>query len=57
MMTETAYAEHVMKWIELGATLVGGCCGTSPSHIREIAARLEMEKPKAQPQGPFEKPT
>jgi len=31
------FAEGVRKCIEAGATLVGGCCGTTPSHIRAIA--------------------
>lgn len=30
-------AEIVMPCIDAGATLIGGCCGTSPDHIREIA--------------------
>jgi S-methylmethionine-dependent homocysteine/selenocysteine methylase len=32
----TAYAAEVGKWIEAGATLVGGCCSTRPAHIAEI---------------------
>jgi S-methylmethionine-dependent homocysteine/selenocysteine methylase len=35
-----AYAEHVMGWIAQGATIVGGCCETGPTHIAEIARRL-----------------
>lgn len=26
---------------EIGAALVGGCCGTTPDHIREVAARVK----------------
>ncbi len=36
----TAYADHVMGWVESGATIVGGCCETGPEHIAEIAKRL-----------------
>ena len=36
----TRYADAVAKWIELGATLIGGCCGTGPHHVRELAARF-----------------
>ncbi len=32
-----AYAEHVTNWLDLGATVVGGCCGTRPAHIARIA--------------------
>ena len=39
-MTPEVYAEHVMGWIDQGATIVGGCCEVSPAHIAEIARRL-----------------
>lgn len=35
-----AYARHVETWLAAGATLVGGCCGTSPAAIRAIAALM-----------------
>ena len=35
-----AYAAHVKKWVEAGATIVGGCCQTDPSHIAEIKRQL-----------------
>ena len=34
------YSKFVGQWINQGATLVGGCCGTLPSHIAAIAASL-----------------
>ncbi len=34
------YADHVMRWVEMGATIVGGCCEVGPAHIAEIARRL-----------------
>ncbi len=30
------YARLAAEWIELGANLVGGCCGTTPSHIAAL---------------------
>ena len=39
-LTPQAYGEHVQSWVDMGATIVGGCCETGPSHIREIAQRL-----------------
>jgi 5-methyltetrahydrofolate--homocysteine methyltransferase len=30
-------AGHVRQLIEAGANIVGGCCGTTPEHIREVA--------------------
>ncbi len=35
-----AYAEHVLRWVEQGATIVGGCCEVGPAHIAAIAERL-----------------
>ena len=32
-----SYALECRKWIDLGATLVGGCCGTTPDYISELA--------------------
>lgn len=41
--TPEGYASHVMDWLALGALVVGGCCGTTPEHIRAVAARLGRE--------------
>lgn len=30
------YAEHARRWISLGASIVGGCCGTTPAHVRAL---------------------
>jgi S-methylmethionine-dependent homocysteine/selenocysteine methylase len=35
-----AYAAHAARWLEAGARLVGGCCGTTPAHLRAVAQRL-----------------
>lgn len=32
-----AYARIAREWIDAGASVVGGCCGTRPQHIAEIA--------------------
>ncbi len=39
-LTPAAYAQHVAKWIDDGATIVGGCCEVGPAHIAEISQRL-----------------
>jgi S-methylmethionine-dependent homocysteine/selenocysteine methylase len=31
-----AYAALAAAWIDAGATMVGGCCGTGPAHIRAL---------------------
>jgi len=35
-----AFAAHAARWVEAGARIVGGCCGTTPGHIRAMAAML-----------------
>jgi 5-methyltetrahydrofolate--homocysteine methyltransferase len=35
------YVEHV------GLNVVGGCCGTTPAHIKALAQRLGLRKPRA----------
>ena len=35
------YVQLVRQWIDAGATLVGGCCGTGPKHIAAIRAMLD----------------
>jgi len=35
-----AYASEVRKWLDAGASIVGGCCGTRPKHIRRIKEML-----------------
>jgi 5-methyltetrahydrofolate--homocysteine methyltransferase len=32
--------DSVPAWVEAGACLVGGCCGTSPEHLAAIATKV-----------------
>jgi len=34
------YADAAESWVEAGATIVGGCCGTGPGHVGELARRF-----------------
>ncbi|MEJ2763871.1 methionine synthase [Photobacterium sp. MCCC 1A19761] len=46
-------AEHIAEWAESGfLNLVGGCCGTTPEHIRQMAAVTATVKPRALPELP-----
>ena len=38
-ITPEAYAEATFTWIDMGARLIGGCCGIGPAHIRELKRR------------------
>ena len=35
------YLKFVMEWVELGASIVGGCCEVGPEHIELIANKLK----------------
>ena len=39
------YAQQVMECVKTGARIVGGCCGTTPEHIRQIARLLGTPMP------------
>lgn len=41
------YAELAGSWVELGASVVGGCCGTTPAHLRALTKRLGCHKAQA----------
>lgn len=36
-VTPQMMGAETAKWIEAGAQIVGGCCGTTPAHLAEIA--------------------
>lgn len=41
-------AKHLQHFVTgFGVNIVGGCCGTTPAHIAEIATRVRGLKPKA----------
>ena len=33
-------AEHVARYVEQGARIVGGCCGSTPEHVAAIGRAL-----------------
>jgi S-methylmethionine-dependent homocysteine/selenocysteine methylase len=36
-----SYAAHATDWLAGGATVVGGCCGTRPAHVRRLRELLD----------------
>ncbi|MEM6979174.1 MAG: homocysteine S-methyltransferase family protein [Planctomycetota bacterium] len=38
------YADLAMQWHQAGAAWLGGCCGTSPQHIAELASRFQTSE-------------
>lgn len=39
-----AYADAVAPLLEAGAHFIGGCCGSSPKHVRAVAAAMDAAK-------------
>jgi len=45
-MTSPEYiAEYAKRFIQSGASIVGGCCGTNPDHIRAIRRAVQALQP------------
>jgi S-methylmethionine-dependent homocysteine/selenocysteine methylase len=40
-LDEESYAQLAMRWLNSGANVIGGCCGTSPAHIAGLKSILE----------------
>lgn len=45
------FAKAVARLVEEGAQYVGGCCGTTPEHIRQLKAYLASGKVKSKSRG------
>ncbi|BCG45869.1 5,10-methylenetetrahydrofolate reductase/Homolog of homocysteine-binding domain [Citrifermentans bremense] len=45
--TPDYFAARAEEMVAAGAVLVGGCCGTTPEHIRVMAQRLKGARPAA----------
>ena len=49
--TPQALADEIREWAQAGIiNIAGGCCGTSPEHIRAIAEALQGMAPRSIPQ-------
>ncbi len=40
------FAEYTRRFIQAGATIVGGCCGTDPSFIKQMRKAVQSIQPK-----------
>ncbi len=49
--TPDEFAAHVAALVAAGASIVGGCCGTTPAHIRAVAASCpsRLSRPSCRP--------
>jgi 5-methyltetrahydrofolate--homocysteine methyltransferase len=45
--TPESMASHVASLLELGVSIIGGCCGTTPDHIRSIRQAVDAWRHRA----------
>jgi 5-methyltetrahydrofolate--homocysteine methyltransferase len=43
-VTKEEFADTLCSFIDLGVRIIGGCCGTSPEYIKELAVRVKDQK-------------
>lgn len=36
-----SYVVHAAKWLDAGANVIGGCCGTRPAHIQQLRSLID----------------
>lgn len=46
-VSPAAYAEAAQDWQNLGASIIGGCCGTLPAHIAQLSKRFSYDTKRA----------
>jgi methionine synthase I (cobalamin-dependent)/5,10-methylenetetrahydrofolate reductase len=39
-------AEYARRFIQVGVRIIGGCCGTTPAHIKAISQAISASRPK-----------
>ena len=47
--TPELMADYARLCLDAGARIVGGCCGTTPEHIRAMRAAMEAHRPESPP--------
>jgi homocysteine S-methyltransferase len=46
--TPEYFGEYARRFAEAGASIIGGCCGTTPAHIAAMRAALPTAQPRTQ---------
>jgi len=52
-MSADEFSEKSLLLYKSGASIIGGCCGTTPDHIRRASEKMKNCKPKALPSSSF----
>lgn len=50
--TPEYFADKALETVRAGANIIGGCCGTTPEHIRRLAAKIQGIRPAARVRKP-----
>ncbi len=50
MASPEYFATSAKRFADLGARIIGGCCGTTPEHVKAIAEALQNYEPKERQQ-------
>jgi len=48
MISPEAYVTEARKWVEMGAQIIGGCCGIGPEYVRLLREQLPTCIPAVQ---------
>ncbi|MBN2416780.1 bifunctional homocysteine S-methyltransferase/methylenetetrahydrofolate reductase [bacterium] len=51
MTTPEYFGVYAKRFIEAGASIIGGCCGTTPDHIRKMAGALTQKQTRLKHRG------
>lgn len=51
-LTADAFAQYIPSFMDAGARIMGGCCGTSPDYIAQIARAFDGKTPPPVAKGP-----
>ncbi|MBM4387923.1 MAG: bifunctional homocysteine S-methyltransferase/methylenetetrahydrofolate reductase, partial [Deltaproteobacteria bacterium] len=43
MSTPEYFGEFAKRFLNIGVKILGGCCGTTPDHIRQVSAEVRMK--------------
>ncbi len=43
------FARYARRYAEVGASLIGGCCGTTPTHLKAAVAAVAAHRPRPGP--------
>jgi S-methylmethionine-dependent homocysteine/selenocysteine methylase len=49
-ITPESYLHFAKHWADIGADIIGGCCGISPTHINLLAQELKDMPPVTTPE-------